>query len=66
MVSQVQANTQAARTIQDFGTHVIQNDVKTRTQVFDHPVQIGDSYYNHPNNVVQQFENTTPNYKVNN
>ena len=61
----MQAATQATRTIHDFRTHVVQNDIKTRTQVFDHPVQIGDSFYNTPNNIVQQFEKTVPNYQVN-
>ena len=42
----------------------MQQDTKTRTELFDHPVQIGDAYYNHPNEVVKAFENTTPHYSV--
>jgi len=66
VVSPIQAATQAARTIHDYGTNVVQNDMKTRSMLFEHPIQIGDSYYNHPNEVVKAFENTVPNYRVGN
>jgi hypothetical protein len=39
--------------------------MKTRTENFDHPKQIGDSFYNNPNHIVEQFEKTAPNYRVN-
>jgi hypothetical protein len=64
LITQVQAETQASAQIHDYGTHVVQNNLKVRTHVFDHPVQIGDSYYTHPNNIVNQFESSVPNYKV--
>ncbi len=53
-----------SREIHDFGTHVVQSDLKTRTQVFDHPVQIGDSYFNNPQEQIKSFENTAPKYGI--
>ena len=64
LVTEAQANTVAKREIHDFGTHVVQTDSKARTQVFDHPVQIGDSYYNNPNGIAKEFAVNTPNYKL--
>jgi hypothetical protein len=64
MITERQAATTAKRDIHDFGTHVVQTDTKSRTQLFDHPVQIGDSFYNHPTGIAKQFAEGTPNYKI--
>ena len=64
VVTEAQANTKVSREIHDFGTHVVQSDLKTRTQVFDHPVQIGDSYFNNPQEQIKAFENTAPRYGI--
>ena len=63
-VTEAQANTVAKREIHDFGTHVLQTDLKSRTKVFDHPSQIGDSYYNNPTGLAKEFAVNTPNYKL--
>jgi hypothetical protein len=63
-VNPLDAITQSQVSIQDYGTHVVENRSKSRTQLFDHPKQIGDSYYTHPQNIVQQFETPLPNYKI--
>ena len=64
MITPRQAATVATRDIHDFGTHVVQTDTKTRTDVFEHPKQIGDSFYNHPTAIAKQFADGTPNYKI--
>jgi len=64
MITQRQAATTAEREIHDFGTHVVQTDTKRRTDLYDHPKQIGDSFYNHPTGIAKQFAVNTPNYKI--
>jgi len=53
------------RTVHDFGTHVVQNDIKSRIENYQHPRPIGDSYYNKPSKLIADFENSQPNYKLN-
>jgi len=64
MITQRQAATTADREIHDFGTHVVQTDTKRRTDLYEHPKQIGDSFYNHPTGIAKQFAVNTPNYKI--
>jgi hypothetical protein len=64
VITPQQAATTATREIHDFGTHVVQTDTKRRTDLFEHPKQIGDSYYNHPTGIAKQFAENTPNYKI--
>jgi hypothetical protein len=52
------------KTIHDFGTHVVETDIKRRTDAFVNPRPAGDSYYNKPSDLISQFENAVPNYKV--
>jgi len=52
------------RTINDFGTQVVQQDDRSRYETFKHPIQVGDSYYDTPKGVIGQFENTVPNLSI--
>lgn len=64
MMSETQANSIVGREIHDYGDRVVQKTTRVTTQAFDHPTQIGDSYYNQPTNLIKKFENTTPKYSV--
>jgi hypothetical protein len=64
MVTEPQAMTRGLTTINDFGTTVTENKVRMRTQVFDTPKPIGDSYYTHPNEIAKKFEESGSPYKV--
>ena len=60
-------NVQTSRTIHDFGTHVVEYNRKDTHNMFQNPVPIGDSYYNRPDQIIKQFENTNTNpYSINN
>ena len=58
-------NVQNSRTIHDFGTHVVEYNKKETHNIFQNPVSIGDSYYNRPDTLIKQFENTSTNpYRI--
>jgi len=58
------AGTRAGRSINDFGTHIVETETKTRVDNFKHPVPIGDSYYELPQKAIHDFENTPPTYQI--
>ena len=64
LVSAADARTRAAQSINDFGTHVVETTTKSRLDPFDHPVPIGDSYFENPHAAIAEFENKPPRYSV--
>ena len=58
-------NTRMGVSVQDYGTHVVKTDLKSTTQLLEHPVPIGDSFYEHPTEIVNKFEQG-PKYTVSN
>ena len=56
LLSNIEANTRVARTINDFGTHVVESETRDRIENFATPKQIGDSYFEAPGNVIAEFE----------
>jgi len=46
------------------GTNVIQNMSQKNNEIWDHAIQVGDSAYDRPNAVINNFLNTTPNYQL--
>jgi hypothetical protein len=38
--------------------------MKSRTETFQNPVPIGDSYYDPPKDMINAFDNETPSYKL--
>ena len=48
--------TRAGTSIQDFGTHVVKTEMISTTRLLEHPQPIGDSYYEHPIEIVKKFE----------
>ena len=56
MISPIEANTRTARTINDFGTHVVTSESRERIDTFEIPKQIGDSFFEVPHKAIAEFE----------
>jgi hypothetical protein len=63
-INPIDANTRTSRTINDFGTHVVESETKNRVENFEHPKPIGDSYYEAPKDIINEFENKPMRYSV--
>ncbi len=63
-MTEPQAMTRGVTSINDYGNMVTENKLRMRTQVFDTPKVIGDSYYTHPNEIAKKFEESSTPYKV--
>jgi len=64
LVSNIVANTRTARTINDFGSHVVTTETQSRNDIFPTPKQIGDSFYEAPHKEIAEFEKKPLTYSV--
>jgi len=50
---------QETEKIHDFGTHVVQYDSASTSRMFANPKQIGDAFYERPDNLFKAFDKTS-------
>jgi len=61
---QTEAGHEARKSIQDFGSHLVEKTTENFVQPFDNPKAIGDSYYEHPKELVDKYLQGKVEYEV--